>query len=107
MTFVTRLTLRSGDRNSLDKIVGDIKRSAEKKGVRVRGPHTPPPQTYRAPQYKRLDDIERKFPPWEYNVYERWIEISGHDASVRRVRDIEFPKGIHVEVEVLQVGLKK
>ena len=56
MTFVTRLTLRSGDRNALDKIVGDIKRSAEKKGVRVRGPHTPPPQTYRAPQYKRLDD---------------------------------------------------
>ena len=82
MTFVTRLTLRSGDRNSLDKIVGEIKRSAEKKGVRVRGPHTPPPQTYRAPQYKRLDDIERKFPPWEYNVYERWIEISGHDLSL-------------------------
>ena len=93
MTFVTRLTLRSGDRNSLDKIVGDIKRSAEKKGVRVRGPHTPPPQTYRAPQYKRLDDIERKFPPWEYNVYERWIEISGHDASVRRVTDLSL---IHI-----------
>ena len=107
MTFVTRLTLRSGDRNSLDKTMENLKRSAEKKGIRVRGPHTPSPQTYRAPQYRRMDDIEKKFPPWEYNVYERWIEISGYDESIRRITDVDFPKGVHVEVEVLQMGMKK
>ena len=85
----------------------NLKRSAEKKGIRVRGPHTPSPQTYRAPQYRRMDDIEKKFPPWEYNVYERWIEISGYDESIRRITDVDLPKGVHVEVEVLQMGMKK
>ena len=107
MTFVTRLTLRSGDRNVLDKIVGDIKHSAEKKGISLRGPHTPPPKTYRTPQYKRPDDIDKKFPSWEYTVYERWIEISGYDESIRRITDREFPKRVHVEVEVLQKGARK
>lgn len=106
MTFVTRLTLRSGDRVALEKTMEEIKHTVEKKGIQLKGPHTPPPVSYRAPQYRRMDDTKLKFSPWEYTVYERWVDMVGYDDSIKRITGMEFPKCIHVEVEVTQMSKK-
>lgn len=102
MTFVTKLTLQSGDRTVLDRVVEEIADFVERKGAEMKGPHPSPPDTYRVPQHKRTTGGET-FEPWSYTVYTRTIEIVGHDDVARRVMDRDLPSGVHLGVEVEQV----
>ncbi|GAB3671547.1 30S ribosomal protein S10 [Halopiger thermotolerans] len=104
MTFVTRLTLQSGDRAALEGIVDDIKATAERKGAALKGPHSHPPEKLSVPQRCRLHaDDDRRFSSWTYTVFTRELEIHGHDQFARDVAAREFPDSIHVEVEVEQL----
>lgn len=103
MPFVTTLTLRSGDRAALDGVVADIRQAAERKGIELKGPHTSPPDTYRVRQYRDVVACDRRFPDWEYTVYERRLRLSGHDETVRGIAGRPFPRSIHVEVAVERV----
>lgn len=103
MPFVTTIRLRSGDLATLDEVVEDVRRIAERKGVEFRGPHTSPPVSHRVPLYRRLTGTGGRFSPWDYTVYERIFELTGHDESVRRVAGRVPPTGVHVEVSVDQV----
>lgn len=103
MPYVTTLTLRSGDRVTLDEVVEDLRRTAEQKGIELKGPHTHPPETYRVPLYRRPATASGEFPPWTYTVYERVLSLGGHDASVRRLADRDFPDGVFVSLEIEQV----
>jgi ribosomal protein S10 len=101
MTFVTRLTLRSGDRAALDGVVADIRETARRKGAEFKGPHADTPETVRARQYQCLDgDESRQYSRWEYTVYSRRVEFVGSDTLPRRVLNEGFPDSVHVEVEV-------
>ena len=104
MTFVTRLTLQSGDRAALDSVVSDIKTTAERKGAALKGPHSYPPEKLSVPQHQRLHaDDERQFSSWTYTVFTRELEIHGHDGIARNITEREFPESIHIEAEVKQV----
>ncbi|PSP89137.1 30S ribosomal protein S10 [Halobacteriales archaeon QS_4_69_34] len=103
MPFVTTLRFSSGDRATLESVVGEIKRTASRKGVEFKGPHADPPSEHRAPQSKRLDADGARFPDWEYAVYVRTVAIVGHDAFARSVAEGAFPPGVHVEVEVERI----
>jgi small subunit ribosomal protein S10 len=102
MTFVTKLLLQSGDRAALDRVVDDIRDTCRRKGAQLKGPHSNPTASHRVAQYKRLDG-EGTYDPWEYTVYERELEIHGHDDIARDVAQQAFPESIHVEVEVERV----
>jgi small subunit ribosomal protein S10 len=99
MTTVTKLTLSSGDRRTLDDIVDRLVTVVERKGADLRGPHTGPPTEYSVPQSKTLAGEER-FSPWEYTVYTRRLEIVGHDGAARVAAGYDFPPSIHVAVEL-------
>ena len=103
MPFVTTIRLKSGDRAALDGLVEEIRGTAERKGVELRGPHTSPPSSHRVPLYRRLTGDGGRFSPWDYTVYERVVELTGHDDTVRRIVGQEPPTGVHVEVSVDQV----
>ncbi|MFP8952847.1 30S ribosomal protein S10 [Natrialbaceae archaeon A-arb3/5] len=104
MTFVTRLTLQSGDRVVLDELVDDIKTAAERKGAALKGPHSRPPETLSVPQRCRLHaDDDRRFSSWSYTVFTRELELHGHDELARDLTSRNFPDSIHVEVEVEQI----
>jgi small subunit ribosomal protein S10 len=103
MPFITTLELTSGDRGMLDRVVGNIKETASRKGVEFGGPHASQPKEQRAPQSKRLSTTGGRFADWKYTVYSRTIEIVGHDEFARSVAGGEFPAGIHAEVEINQV----
>jgi len=102
MTFVTKLLLQSGDRPVLERVVDDMRSTCRRKGAELTGPHSNPPNSYRVPQYKGLDD-DAEYSAWEYTVYERELEIHGHDDLAREVAQRSFPESIHVEVEVERV----
>lgn len=104
MTFVTRLTLQSGDRVALDGLVSDIKETAERKGAALKGPHTHPPKRLSVPQHSRLhSDDDRRFDPWNYTVFTRELEIHGHDDLARNIASQDFPDSIYIEAEVEQI----
>ena len=103
MTFVTRLSLQSGDRIVLDETVAEIKAFVSRKGAEMKGPHPRPPTAIRAPRLKRHDDIDHRFNDWSYTVYTRDIEIVGHDAVARSVASRTFPGSVHVSVEIEQL----
>ncbi|QFU83347.1 uS10/mL48 family ribosomal protein [Natronorubrum aibiense] len=104
MTFVTRLTLQSGDRAALDGIVDDIKATAERKGAALKGPHSHPPEKLSVPQRCRLHaDDDRQFSSWRYTVFTRELEIHGHDSLARNIAEQNFPDSVHIEAEVEQI----
>lgn len=104
MTFVTSLTLQSGDRAALDGVVGDIKRAAERKGAALKGPHSHPPRELSVPQYRRLHaDDDRRGEPWSYTVFTRELEIHGHQEFARQVATRSFPDSVHIEAEIEQI----
>jgi small subunit ribosomal protein S10 len=100
---VTRLTFQSGDRVALEAALEDIKAAAERKGAEFKGPHAHPPEEFRVPQYKTAaaDDA---FEAWSYTVYERELDVVGHDDFAREVAGWDLPPGIHVSAEVEQVS---
>lgn len=106
MTFVTKLTLQSGDRAALDALVADIETAAERKGADVKGPHPEPPETFRVPLGKRLSGGDADgFDPWEYTVYTRRMEVVGHDEVARAItHGTRFPASVHVEATVESVS---
>ncbi|MDG5777018.1 uS10/mL48 family ribosomal protein [Haloarculaceae archaeon H-GB2-1] len=102
MPFVTKLTLQSGDRHTLDDVVDDIKTRAERKGAEMKGPHPQPPADHQVPQMKHLDADGPRFDPWNYTVYTRTIEVVGHDEFARSIAGRSFPQGVHVSAEIEQ-----
>jgi len=106
MTFVTKLTLQSGNRPALENVVDEIRSTAERKGADLRGPHSAPPDRLSVPQYKSASgDETRQFRSWDYTVYTRELEIVGHNKLAREVAEFDFPDGVHVEAELEQVEM--
>jgi ribosomal protein S10 len=104
MTFVTKLTLRSGDRAALDGVVSEIKETCHRKGAELKGPHSDSPEQHRLRQYTRLDgDDDAQFDPWNYTVYRRRMELYGHDDLARLILERSFPSSVHVEAELERV----
>ena len=100
--YVTTLTLESGDRHRLESVVTDIKESAARKGVELKGPHPQPPSDLRVPQSKTLGPGNDRFEAWNYTVYARTIEIVAYEEFARSVAGDEYPDCIHVSVDVNQ-----
>jgi ribosomal protein S10 len=102
MPFVTTMRLESGDRRRLESVVEGIKEDAARKGVELKGPHPEPPAELRVAQSKTLGPGNARFPPWNYTVYARRVEIVGHEDFAREVASRTYPPGIHVAVDVDQ-----
>lgn len=102
MSFVTRLTLESGDRAVLDSVVDDIRETTARKGAEMNGPHSDPPTDLRVPLEKTVDG-DGTFGDWRYTVYRREVELVGHDELARSIANWDFPSSVHVEVEVENV----
>jgi ribosomal protein S10 len=103
MPFVTKLTLKSGDRHVLEDVVDTIKETASRKGVELKGPHADPTETQKIPPFKGLSATGGgRFEPWHYTIYTRSIEIVGHDEFARSVAERDFPDAVHVSAEIEQ-----
>lgn len=74
MAFVTRLRLTSGNRETLEQVVSDLKVTAERKGIKLTGPHSKPPEEFTVPQYRRS-------PPGAVQPLERDPGADGTDTG--------------------------
>lgn len=99
MPFVTTVSLQSGDRAALDAVVEEVRETARRKGIELKGPHTAPAIERHAPLYWELQG-DSPFGTWDYAVYERTIRIVGHQEIARQIAGREFPESVRVEVDV-------
>lgn len=101
MTFATKLTFRSGDRDALDRVVEDVRETARRKGAELKGPHSDTPTTHFVSLYKRLDgDRSATYDDWQYTVYQRRLEIRGHDDLAREIVERDRPDSVHLEADI-------
>jgi ribosomal protein S10 len=103
MSFVTRMTLQSGNREALDDVVADIRGTLERKGAQFNGPHTRPTETLSVPMYADVGS-DRTFEDWSHTVFTRTIELVGHDSLARELTERPFPPTVHLSVEVTSGG---
>jgi small subunit ribosomal protein S10 len=103
MSFVTRMTFQSGDREALDGVVADVRGTLERKGAQFNGPHSRPTQTLSVPMYADVDS-DRTFDDWTHTVFTRTVELVGHDSLARELTERSFPESIHLSVEVTSGG---
>ncbi len=101
MTFVTKLTFQSGDREALDETVDDLKQLLQRKGANCKGPHTSPSERITVPLHGDLAP-DSEIDTWSYEVYVRELEIHGSDEIAREVGHSDFHDAVHVEIEVDQ-----
>ncbi len=104
MTFVTTLRFSSGDRRLLDSVVDEIKETAHRKGVELKGPHSKPPDDLRVPQSKCPGRNTSTFEPWQYTIYTRTVNIMGHGTFARETTAREYPDEIYVEADVERIS---
>ncbi|AWB27188.1 uS10/mL48 family ribosomal protein [Halococcoides cellulosivorans] len=100
MPFVTTLTFTSGDRHTLESVVADIKESATRKGVELKGPHPEPPTEQAVDLSARLLADDDAIDRWRYSVYTRTITIVGHDEFARAITERDLPDAVHLEAEI-------
>ena len=101
MTVVTRISFTSGDRAALDAVVGDIVETARRKGAELKGPHQDPPEDLDVALYRRLDgEASATLESWSYTVFQRRVELHGHDELAREFLHRDYPDSIKVEAEV-------
>lgn len=104
MTYVTRITLQSGDRVVLDDTVAEIKQFVSRKGAEMTGPHPRPPTECSVPLSKSLTGGTARFPPWSYTIYSRDMVVKGYDSIARALAERTYPASVHVTLELDQVG---
>jgi ribosomal protein S10 len=104
MTTVTRIRLRSGDRETLESVVGQIKARCRRKGAEFKGPHSDSPETVEVSLYKRLDgDPGATYPAWSQTIFQRRVELRGHEELAREILEREYPRSVKVEATVEQI----
>jgi len=103
MTFVTKLTFTSGDRDTLERVVRSIRDRVRRKGAELKGPHSDTPETYYVSQYKTLDEEDGRYGDWSYTVYQRRLEIHGHDDLARQVMEEDLPDSIRLEADIERI----
>jgi small subunit ribosomal protein S10 len=107
MTVRTKLTLQSGDRAALDGVVEQVRETARRKGADFRGPFDDPPESHAVPIYRQAGGDDRVWDTWEYTVYQRRIEVDGHDDIAETVLSREFPDSVRVQIEMEQTGANR
>lgn len=97
--YRTHIEMESGNRKELDASIGRIRSLIERKGAKLRGPHTRPTKEIDVPLYKtHLGD--RRFEHWRYHVYSRTLEVIGHEGVTREIASLELPSSINISIMV-------
>lgn len=103
MPYQATLQLRSGDRAALDATVDDLVAIATGKGAEVAGPHPKPTKTVRVPLYTSHAG-EKLLRMWEYTVYTRHLEITGHEAVAKRLAQQSIPSQVAISMTIDHIG---
>ena len=95
------IRLWSTNVESLNFVVGQIKRIAEKAGVRMRGPIPLPTKRLVVPTLKLPHgEGSKKWEKWEMRIHKRLIIIDADERVMRQIMRVRVPEDVYIEIRI-------
>merc|ERR1711966_217030 len=96
-----RITLTSRNVRNLEKVCADLKRGAQQKNLRVKGPVRMPTKnlritTRKAPNGEGTNTWDR----WEMRIHKRLLDLHSPSEIVKQITSINIEPGVEVEVTI-------
>jgi small subunit ribosomal protein S10 len=101
LVSVARIRLMSTDVGQLDGICKEMKRIAEKSGVKMRGPIPLPTKKLKLPVRKSPSGQgTATWEDYELRIHKRLIDIDADDRTMRQIIRLNVSRSIFVEIEL-------
>lgn len=99
MAQVARITLTATDAKKIEEVCNQIKKIAERTGIRIRGPIPLPTKRLVVPCRKSPDgEGSETWDRWEMRIHKRLIEIDAQDRALRQLMRVQVPDGVNIEI---------
>jgi len=99
MAQVARITLTGTDAKKIDEVCQQIKRIAERTGIKMRGPIPLPTKRLVVPVRKSPDgEGTETWDRWEMRIHKRLIELDAQQRALRQLMRVQVPDGVNIEI---------
>lgn len=102
MVEKARIRLSSTKPGDLNQICEEIKRIAEKTGVRLRGPILLPTKRLIVPTRKSpCGEGTHTWDKWEMRIHKRLIDVDPNERFLKRLMRVRTPEDVYIEIELV------
>ncbi len=99
MAQTARITLTGTDAKKIDEVCAQIKKIAERTGIRMKGPIPLPTKRLVVPCRKSPDgEGTETWDRWEMRIHKRLVEIDAQDRALRQLMRVQVPDGVNIEI---------
>ncbi|MFQ6051516.1 MAG: 30S ribosomal protein S10 [Candidatus Hydrothermarchaeota archaeon] len=96
-----RIRLTGTDPRRLEEVCNEIKKIAEKTGVRFSGPVPLPTKRLIVPIRKSPDgEGTETWDHWEMRIHKRLVDIDADERAMRQLIRVTVPEGVNIEIEL-------
>jgi len=97
-----RIRLSSTKPGDLNQICEEIKKIAEKTGVRLRGPIPLPTKRLVVPTRKSpCGEGTHTWDKWEMRIHKRLIDVDPNERFLKRLMRVRTPEDVYIEIELV------
>ncbi|MEM2530001.1 MAG: 30S ribosomal protein S10 [Candidatus Bathyarchaeia archaeon] len=102
MVEKARIRLSSTKPSDLNQICEEIKKIAEKTGVRLRGPIPLPTKRLVVPTRKSpCGEGTHTWDKWEMRIHKRLIDVDPNERLLKRLMRVRTPEDVYIEIELV------
>ncbi|MEM2226057.1 MAG: 30S ribosomal protein S10 [Candidatus Bathyarchaeia archaeon] len=102
MVEKARIRLSSTKPSDLNQICEEIKKIAEKTGVRLRGPIPLPTKRLVVPTRKSpCGEGTHTWDKWEMRIHKRLIDVDPNERFLKRLMRVRTPEDVYIEIELV------
>jgi small subunit ribosomal protein S10 len=102
MVGKARIRLSSTKPGDLNQICDEIKKIAEKTGVRLMGPIPLPTKRLLVPTRKSpCGEGTHTWDKWEMRIHKRLIDVDPNERFLKRLMRVRTPEDVYIEIELV------
>jgi len=102
MVSKARIKLSSIDPQNLNMICDEIKKIADKTGVKIRGPIPLPTKRLIVPTRKTpCGEGTHTWDKWEMRIHKRLVDVDPNERFLKRLMRIKAPDDVFIEIELI------
>jgi len=99
MAQKARITLTGTDAKKIDEVCNQIKKIAERTGIKMGGPIPLPTKRLVVPIRKSPDgEGTETWDRWEMRIHKRLIELDAQERALRQLMRVQVPDGVNIEI---------
>jgi small subunit ribosomal protein S10 len=102
MVNKARIKLSSIDPQNLNMICDEIKKIADKTGVKIKGPIPLPTKRLIVPTRKSpCGEGTHTWDKWEMRIHKRLVDVDPNERFLKRLMRIKTPEDVFIEIELI------